>query len=164
MRHGIRLLLTAASIALSACVTAQQVNFDSGVYGAALRTNAISVLVYAETPIHVLTPGSVAWAGLIDALTSPAGGRINVPSVAFLTASFLREALVLRARLNVDPVHEKLLASRDADQSLAAAGATRKFVLKVSCTDNASHFRPTAWSTYQYMLHVRATLGFRLAG
>ena len=159
MSHdGFRPLLAATSVVLGACATVQPVNIDSGAYGAALRANGIAVLVYAEKPIFVLTPGSVAGTGLIDDLTRPIGSKINIPSVAYMTASFLREWLVSHARLNVDAIPEKLLPTSEADQSVGASGAKRKFVLKVQVPINSLYYRPLAWSTYQYMLHVRATL------
>jgi len=136
----------------------QPVNLDSGTYGAALKANGISFLVYAERPIYVLTPGSVAGAGLIDELTRPMGSKINIPSVAYLTASFLRESLVSRTRLNIEPVSEKLLPSSEADQSIGAADARKRFVLKIRVPINSLYYRSLAWSTYQYMLHVRGTL------
>jgi hypothetical protein len=151
-------LLAAASLGLGACAAVQPVNLDSGAYGAALKANGISVLVYAENPIFVKTPGSVAGAGLIDDVTRPMGSKINIPSVAYLTASFLRESLVSRTRLNIDPISEKLLPSSEADQSIGAADAKKKFVLKIRVPINSLYYRPLAWSTYQYMLHVRATL------
>ena len=155
---GFRPLLAAIGIALSACATVQPVNIDSDTYGAALKANGVSVLVYAENPIFVKTPGSVAGAGLIDDLTRPIGSKINIPSVAYLTATALRETLVSRTRLNIEPVSEKLLPSSEADQSIGAADARRRFVLKVRVPINSLYYRPLAWSTYQYMLHVRGTL------
>jgi hypothetical protein len=58
-RDGFRPLLAVTNIVLSACATVQPVNVDSGTYGAALRVNGISILVYAEKPIHVRTPAQL---------------------------------------------------------------------------------------------------------
>jgi hypothetical protein len=154
--NGFRPLFAATSIALSACATVEPVSLNSDAYGAALKANGISVLVYAEKPIFIQTPGSVAGAGLIDDLTRPTGSKINLPSVAYLTASFLRELLVSRTRLNIDPVSEKLLPSSEAGQTIA--DARKRFVLKIQVPGHMLTYRPLAWSTYQYMLHVRGTL------
>jgi hypothetical protein len=136
----------------------QPVEFNSQIYGTALRENGISVLVYAEKPLFVHTPGSVAGTGLIDDLTKPDGSMITLPSVSYLVASFLRQALVSQAGLIVKPIPENLLPSNEADQNIRATGAKKSFVLKVSVRINGLYYRPLAWSTYQYMLHARGTL------
>jgi len=156
-----KLLSTFLAVAMSSlggCVTVQPTGFDSKAYGGALRESGVSFLVYAEPPLFLHTPGSVAGTGIIDELTKPDGSVVDIPSVSRLVASSLRDSLVSRSSLDVSPLPETLLPTKDASQNVLPEGKRKRFVLKLSVPINGLYYRPTAWSTYQYMLQARGTL------
>ena len=151
-------LLAAVLTSFGGCATVQPTALDSKTYGGVLKQNGVSVLVYAERPLYVKTPGSVAGTGLIDDFTKPDGTVVNLPSVSRLVAQSLRESLISQSGLDVAPLPDELLPTKDADQNTLPAGQGKRYVLKVSVQINSLYYRPMAWSTYQYMLNARGAL------
>lgn len=158
MDSSVRGALSAAALASLIGCAAQPTAFDSKAHSGALKENGVSVLVYAERPLFVHTPGSAVGTGIIDDLTKPDGTVVNLPSVSRLVAQSFRESLVSRSGLDVAPLPEKLLPAKDADQPTLPGGQGKRFVLKLSIPINGLYYRPTAWSTYQYMMQARGTL------
>jgi len=158
MNRSLRVALPAAAFASLLGCAAQPTPFDSKAYAGALKENGVSVLVYSERPLFIHTPGSAVGTGLIDELTKPDGTVVDLPSVSRLVAQSLRDSLISQSGLDVAPLPDKLLPAKDADQPGLPAGQGKRFVLKLSIPINGLYYRPTAWSTYQYMMQARGTL------
>ena len=139
---------------LAGCSTLSPVTSSTSGLQTGFANRPVSVVVYAEPEMSVLTPGDVVGAGLIDALTRPDGSNIPLPSPSYLVAKKLREILSTTTPINLGEV-QNILTPLPAAKT---ATSPNRDTLEVFTDINYLSYRPFAWQTYQYMLLAHARL------
>jgi hypothetical protein len=136
------------------CAGIRPINPDGSDIAQAVKDKTISIIVFEEAPIRVLTPGDAVGAGLIDDLTRPDGSNISVPSASYLLAISIKQRLERFAGFQVDDVPDELTKRGQRYSTHQSNGPT----LEVYVDINMLSYKSFAWHTYQYFLQGHSRL------
>lgn len=151
----LRLLMTIMiSCSLSACVTTQTVEVTNANLRSEFGDREITVVVYDESRLHVVTPGDVTGLGLIDGLTRPDGTPAVFPSPSHLIARRLKTILEMNTDLNL----REVAGAAAPPSKRAEVHMDARDTLEVFTEVHQIGYRPVNWQTYQYMLRAHARL------
>jgi hypothetical protein len=149
------------SVMLQGCASTRldPVQADMASWGKTATAQTVSVLVYSPPALKVKTPGDVAGAGMIDALTKPDSTRVAAPIPSYLVAKGLARGLSAKSGVPFkEPTFDLVpmpLPERIEDYRRSVV---TDYVLEVSATTHQFWYRPLNWATYQYWLVAHARL------